>query len=168
MRLMAPILAFTAEEIWSIVGSGDTVMTSTWHALPAQAGEPELTDRWLRIREVKAEAAKVLEDLRSAGKLGSSLQAEVEIRASGAQYELLASLEDDLRFVLICSKTTLVKASDPGAEAIIATPSGQRKCARCWHWRADVGSHAQAAAHPDLCGRCVANLFGGGETRDFA
>ncbi len=168
VRLMAPILAFTAEEIWSIVGSGDTVMTSTWHALPAQAGESELTDRWLRIREVKAEAAKVLEDLRSAGKLGSSLQAEVEIRASGAQYELLASLEDDLRFVLICSKTTLVKASDPGAEAIIATPSGQRKCARCWHWRADVGSHAQAAAHPDLCGRCVANLFGGGETRDFA
>jgi isoleucyl-tRNA synthetase len=167
-RLMAPILSFTAEEILAIVSGGDTVMTTTWHALPAQSGETELIDRWRRIREVKAEAGKVLEDLRTAGRIGSSLQAELEIRASGAMYELLAGLEDDLRFVLICSKTTLVKASDPGAEAIIATASAHRKCARCWHWRADVGAHAQAAEHPDLCGRCAENLFGAGEPREFA
>ena len=167
-RLMAPVLSFTAEEIWQVIGGGDSVMLTTWNALPAQEGEADLIDRWLRIREVKAEASKVLEDLRAAGGIGSSLQAEVEIRASGAKYELLAGLEDDLRFVLICSKTTLVKASDPGAEAIIATASPHRKCARCWHWREDVGRHDHAAEHPELCGRCASNLFGAGEARQFA
>ncbi|WIM05560.1 MAG: isoleucine--tRNA ligase [Candidatus Nitricoxidivorans perseverans] len=165
VRLMAPALSFTAEEIWALAGNSESVMLSTWHELPAAEGETELIDRWRRIREVRAEAARVLEDLRTIGKIGSSLQAEVEIRASGAKHELLASLEDDLRFVLICSKTTLVKASDPGAEAIIATPSPHGKCARCWHWREDVGSHAD---HPELCGRCHSNLFGSGEPREFA
>ncbi|MDR2000803.1 MAG: isoleucine--tRNA ligase [Zoogloeaceae bacterium] len=168
VRLMAPILAFTAEEIWALVGKGDTVMTSTWHDLPAQNGEADLMLRWRSIRAARAEVVKVLEDVRVAGKIGSSLQAEVEIRASGAKYELLASLEDDLRFVLICSKTTLVKAADVAAEAVIATPSAHKKCARCWHWRADVGQHARAAEHPELCGRCVDNLFGSGERREFA
>jgi isoleucyl-tRNA synthetase len=168
VRLMAPILAFTAEEIWAIAGTGDTVMTTTWNELPAQSGEAELLSRWQSIREIRADVVKVLEDVRTEGKIGSSLQAEVEIRASGAKYELLASLEDDLRFVLICSKTTLVKAADVGAEAIVATPSAQQKCARCWHWRADVGVHAHAAEHPELCGRCADNLFGDGEARSFA
>ena len=169
-RLMAPILSFTAEEIWQLAarpGMGDSVMLSTWHELPAQAGEADLMDRWQRIREVKGEASKVLEDLRTAGGIGSSLQADVEIRASGAKYELLASLNDDLRFVLICSKTILVKASDPGAEAIIAKPSSGKKCARCWHWRDDVGRH-DPVEHPDLCGRCAENLFGAGEQRGAA
>jgi isoleucyl-tRNA synthetase len=93
------------------------------------------------------------------------LQADVEIRASGAKYELLSSLEDDLRFVLICSKTTLVRASDVGAEAVIATPSIHAKCGRCWHWRDDVGHDTE---HPELCGRCVSNLFGAGEARERA
>jgi isoleucyl-tRNA synthetase len=167
-RLLAPILAFTAEEVWALAGRGDTVMTSTWHELPAQDGEADLVLRWRGIRAVRAEVVKVLEEIRTAGKIGSSLQAEVEIRASGAQYELLASLEDDLRFVLICSATTLVKAADAGAEAIIAVPSSHRKCARCWHWRADVGRHAHADEHPELCGRCADNLFGSGERREFA
>jgi isoleucyl-tRNA synthetase len=168
MRLMAPILSFTAEEIHRIVSGGETVMLTTWNTLPAQDGEAALLDRWQRIRDVRAEATRVLEDLRAAGGIGSSLQAEVEIRASGAKYELLASLEDDLRFVLICSKTTLVKASDPGAEGVVATPSPHPKCARCWHWRLDVGRHDHADEHPELCGRCAANLFGNGEARAAA
>jgi len=149
VRLMAPVLSFTAEEIWAIAGKGDTVMTSTWNELPAQGGEADLMLRWNGIRAVRADVVKVLEEVRTEGRIGSSLQAEVEIRASGAKYELLASLEDDLRFVLICSKTTLVKAADAGAEAIIGTPSAHKKCARCWHWRADVGSHAHSDEHPD-------------------
>jgi len=163
--LMAPILAFTAEEIWSVLGNDDSVMLTTWHELPALPDEEALLLRWQQLREVRGDASKVLEELRSAGKIGSSLQAEVEIRASGAKYELLASLEDDLRFVLICSKTTLVKAADAGAEAIIATPSAHPKCARCWHWREDIG---QDPEHPELCGRCTANLFGEGEARAVA
>jgi isoleucyl-tRNA synthetase len=164
-RVMAPILSFTAEEIWQTLGAGESVMLASPHALPAQADAAELLTRWQAIRDVRGEVTKVLEALREAGKIGSSLQAEVEIRASGAKYELLAALEDDLRFVLICSATTLVKASDPGAEAVIATPSSHAKCARCWHWRSDVGRHAE---HPELCGRCDANLFGAGEPREHA
>jgi isoleucyl-tRNA synthetase len=169
-KLMAPILSFTAEEIWQVLSKSaeDSVMLTTWHKLPAQEEEAELIDRWTRLREVRNDATKVLEDLRTAGKIGSSLQAEVEIRASGAKYDLLASLGDDLRFVLICSKTTLVKAADAAAEAIVATASEHAKCARCWHWRADVGKHDHAAEHPELCGRCADNLFGAGETREFA
>ena len=162
-RLMAPILSFTAEEIWTVVGGNadDSVLLHTWHLLPEQPGEQELLARWKLIREVRGGVSKVLEDVRTEGKIGSSLQAEVEIRASGARYETLATLEDDLRFVLICSKTTLVNAAD----AVIVTPTSNTKCARCWHWRADVGGNAE---HPELCGRCTSNLFGSGEPREHA
>jgi isoleucyl-tRNA synthetase len=166
-RLMAPILSFTAEEIWSVVSNkpDDSVMLHTWHVLPEQAGEADLLERWQLVREVRSQVTKVLEDLRTEGKIGSSLQAEVEIRTGGARYETLAALDDDLRFVLICSKTTLVKAADNDAEAVIATPSAHVKCARCWHWREDVGSNAE---HPELCSRCTSNLFGAGEVRFHA
>ncbi len=166
-RLMAPILSFTAEEIWQILNGNpeDSVMLQVWHALPEVEGAEDLLHRWTQIRTVRAETQKVLEDLRVAGGIGSSLQAEVEIRASGARYDVLAGLGDDLRFVLICSKVVLVRASDPGAEAIIATPSTHAKCARCWHWRDDVGANPE---HPELCGRCTANLFGEGEARAYA
>jgi isoleucyl-tRNA synthetase len=166
-RLMAPILSFTAEEIWQLQSgdADDSIMLSTWHTLPVQDGEEALLTGWRLIREVRAEVSKVLEELRTAGGIGSSLQADVEIRASGAKYELLAALDDDLRFVLICSKTTLVRASDAGAEAVIATPSAHAKCGRCWHWRDDVGHDT---VHPELCGRCTSNLFGVGEVRERA
>jgi isoleucyl-tRNA synthetase len=166
-RLMAPVLSFTAEEIWQVLhrNPDDSVMLATWHALPEQAGEGELQERWLQIRAARAEVQKVLEELRAAGKIGSSLQAEVVVRASGARYDHLASLGDDLRFILICSKATLAKAADAGDEGVIAVPSPHAKCARCWHWREDVGAHAE---HPELCGRCGSNLFGDGEPRVHA
>ena len=166
-RLMAPVLTFTAEEIWQILTKNpdDSVMLATWHALPEQAQESVLLARWQQIREVRAEVSKVLEELRVAGKIGSSLQAEAEIRASGAKHDLLASLGNDLRLVLICSKATLVKVGDAAAESVAATPSPHAKCPRCWHWREDVGVNAE---HPELCGRCDANLHGAGEPRSHA
>ena len=164
-RLMAPILSFTAEEIWSVLGHQDSVMLTAWHKLPEQDGESDLLQRWLSLREVRGEVSKVLEELRAAGRIGSSLQAEVEIRASGPKHELLATLGDDLRFVLICSKTTLTKVADVAAEMVVAVPSPHQKCARCWHWREDTGHDPQ---HPELCSRCTANLFGTGEARALA
>ena len=110
-------------------------------------------------------AMQLLEELRVAGRIGSSLQAEVEIRAAGESHDILASLGDDLRFVLICSKATLVKVGDSAAEGIAAAPSPHAKCPRCWHWREDVGVNAE---HPELCGRCDANLHGVGEPRNHA
>jgi isoleucyl-tRNA synthetase len=165
-RLMAPILSFTAEEIMAVQGQ-PSVMLSTWHALPALAEKSALAARWQALRALRAEVLKKIEDVRSAGGIGSSLQAEVEIQAAGETHDLLASLGDDLKFVLICSKVTLGKLG-AGETVVTVTPSQQKKCARCWHWRADVGQHEHAAEHPELCGRCASNLFGTGEARAFA
>ncbi|MFN3884788.1 MAG: class I tRNA ligase family protein, partial [Rhodocyclaceae bacterium] len=162
-RLMAPILAFTAEEIREVTGR-DSVMLETWHELPEVAGKEALLARWRQIRAVRADVMKAIEDVRSQGKIGSSLQAEVEIRAAGETHDLLASLGDDLKFVLICSKVVLQKVG-AGETALIVTPSPHKKCARCWHWREDVGHDP---AHAELCGRCTTNLFGAGEAREFA
>jgi isoleucyl-tRNA synthetase len=164
-RLMAPVLSFTAEEIWSVTKQGESVMLATWHTLPEQAEESALVTRWTQLREVRAEVTKAMEAQREGGKIGSSLQAEVEIRVSGDRHALLASLEDDLRFVLICSKTTLVRVDGADAEGVAVVPTAHVKCARCWHWREDVGGDAE---HPELCGRCVSNLHGDGEARKFA
>jgi isoleucyl-tRNA synthetase len=89
----------------------------------------------------------------------------VEIKAAPAKHALLGSLGDDLKFVLITSSATVSEVATEAEETIVVTPSAQQKCERCWHYRADVGSHPE---HPGLCGRCVANLFGGGEDRHFA
>jgi isoleucyl-tRNA synthetase len=167
-RLMAPVLSFTAEEIWATLKQGDSVMLATWHVLPEQAEESALTTRWQAIRALRADVARTLEELRSAGKIGSSLQAEVKLSADAASYDLLSSLGDDLKFVLICSKVTLEKlgaGETAGGVGIEASASAHAKCARCWHWREDVG---QDAEHPELCGRCTSNLFGDGEAREIA
>ena len=168
-RLMAPILAFTAEEIWQIAGDSESVMLSTWHELPALPEKKSvLATRWQTVREVKSQVSRTLEDLRTAGQIGSSLQAEVAIHASGEKYALLASLGSDIRYVMMCSKVTLVRVADAASEALTAIPSTYTKCARCWHWREDVGQHDHAAEHAELCSRCVDNLFGAGETRHAA
>ena len=166
-RLMAPILSFTSEEIWTLAGDGSSVMVHTWHELPAANGENELTQRWALIREAKAMASKELETLRAAGKIGSSLQAEVELHVSGELLRALQALGDDIRFVLVCSKVTLIDVGT-GVEAVVAQASKHAKCSRCWHYRPDVGAHARATGHPQLCGRCAENLFGDGEQRSAA
>jgi len=158
--LMAPILSFTAEEIRAVQGK-PSIMLATWHTLPALPEKSALAGRWSQLRAVRAEVLKAIEAVRSAGGVGSSLQAEVTIAAEGDDYELLASLGEDLKFVMISSKVTLQR----GPAAVTVTPSPHAKCARCWHWRADVGHDA---AHPELCGRCTSNLFGAGEARSFA
>ncbi|MFA9440483.1 isoleucine--tRNA ligase [Uliginosibacterium sp. sgz301328] len=164
VKLMAPILSFTAEEIWQVLSGNvdDSVMLHTFHVLPSPGqNEEALLERWGRIRAVRGEVAKAIESVRTEGKVGSSLQAEVTVQATGQTYDALASLGEDLKFVFITSKATLVQ----GDERIDVQPSSEEKCGRCWHYRADVGAHAE---HPELCGRCVANLYGAGEVRSHA
>jgi len=168
LRLMAPILSFTAEEAWSVLhpGSDDSIFFHTWKdVLPKQEGEPGLLARWKRLREIRGAVAKRLEETRAAGAIGSSLQAEVTIEAGGADLALLQSLGDDLRFVLITSKARLRPSSGEGIVNIEVAASADPKCERCWHYRADVGTDP---AHPTICGRCVANLEGPGEAREHA
>jgi isoleucyl-tRNA synthetase len=163
---MAPILSFTAEEAWkTLTGGNDSVFTSTWHALPDCADEMHLVDKWDRIRAVRAEVLKELEAARVAGQIGSSLAAEVDLAYSGEKYAALSSLGNDLRFALITSAASVREVKTREEEGVVVRPSRNPKCARCWHWRSDVGSDTQ---HPEICGRCVSNLFGQGESRRFA
>jgi isoleucyl-tRNA synthetase len=167
VKLMAPLLSFTAEEAWKVLKArtGGTIFTETYAALPEVPDEAGLVERWTALRAIRAEVQKRLEELREKGSIGSSLQAEVELRAAGAKAALLQSLGNDLRFVLITSQARVTTVASEADEAVVVTQSGATKCERCWHWRDDVGVEQ---AHPTLCGRCVSNLFGAGEPRTVA
>ena len=167
VRLFAPILSFTSEEIWEHL-TGDTegsVLLHHWHSFPAQSDTQLLQQRWSRIRTLRSQVLKKLEDSRAQGEIGSSLAATVEIRTNSDDFTLLKALGDDLRFVLIVSEVHLIQVSGPQQERIVVVSSTHAKCERCWHYRRDVGHHAE---HPTLCERCVANLYGRGEERHYA
>ena len=167
VRLFAPILSFTSEEVWEHL-TGDTegsVLLHHWHTFPSQPDTQPLQQRWTRIRALRSQVLKKLEDSRAQGEIGSSLAATVEMRANSEDFSLLTALGDDLRFVLIVSEVTLIQVSGPQQEGISVTSSAQTKCERCWHYRQDIGQHAE---HPALCNRCVTNLYGSGEERHYA
>ena len=108
-------------------------------------------------------ANKEIESKRSAGLIGASLQAELTIACDGATFDALASLGDDLKFVFITSKVTLIRQA--GDLHIDVKASEAVKCERCWHYSEDIGHDT---AHPTLCGRCTSNLYDSGEVRHFA
>ncbi len=167
-RLIAPILSFTAEEVHETLTCRDdeSVFLGTWYPLPALNNAEEITSRWNTLRTVRCEVQKRLEELRTAGTIGSSLQAEVAVFVDAETYDALSLLNDELKFVLITSAATLNKdAQANGTIRVEATSSTQAKCERCWHYREEIGSYE---AHPTLCGRCVSNLYGRGETRNYA
>jgi isoleucyl-tRNA synthetase len=172
LRLMAPVLSFTAEEAWAVFGgkkeaggAGDSIFFHIWHTLPHVEGAEALLARWAKLRELRAPVRKEIEALRIAGKVGSSLQAELDLHAGGEDYELLASLGEDLKFVMLTSAVRLDRAPQGAPLRIEVAPSAHAKCERCWHYRADVGAEP---AHPEICGRCSSNLFGAGEARPHA
>jgi isoleucyl-tRNA synthetase len=143
----------------------NTIFVHTWHRFPDVGDEAALTTTWAEIRAYRSEVLKKLEDARGAGVIGSSLQAEVEIRANGRKHGVMTALGDDLRFVLITSSARVAEVPGSDDESIVVTSSTHRKCERCWHYRQDVGVDP---AHPQICARCFSNLFGAGEPRTFA
>ena len=162
LRWMAPFLSFTAEEAWPLFAPGvsPSIFAETyWHFDTPDAA---LLAKWRRIHEIRDAVNKAIETVRTAGAVGSSLQADVSLSVNAADHALLSSLGDDLKFVLITSQATLAQGD---GLAITVTPSTAKKCERCWHYRDDVGV---AAEHPALCGRCVSNLYGAGESRTVA
>ena len=168
LRWMAPFLSFTAEEAWAVLGTAGKTPANTKESIfldtYVQLATPDtaLLAKWARIRELRDAVNKDIETLRAEGKVGSSLQANVELTVNAEDFALLTSLGDDLKFVFIISAIDLV-AGD--ALAIRASTSNGIKCERCWHYCDDIGVDA---AHPTLCGRCTSNLFGAGEARAFA
>jgi isoleucyl-tRNA synthetase len=156
VRLMAPILSFTAEELWQVFTgkSDDSVFFQTLHALPQPADAATLLPKWKRLRELRDPVRKQIEALRSEDKVGASLQAEVELRAEGQDYDWLTSLGEELKFLLITSAARVRL----GNFSVDVKPSTYAKCDRCWHYMADVNEEG-------LCGRCQSNLRGPGEAR---
>ncbi|HEX6319318.1 MAG TPA: isoleucine--tRNA ligase [Burkholderiales bacterium] len=159
VRLMAPILSFTAEELWQVFTGqeDDSVFFQTWHELPRPTDGAALLAKWERLRELRDPVRKSIEALRADGKVGSSLQAEVELRAEGKDYEILSSLGAELKYLLITSAARVDRSSEAGVKV---RPSEHPKCERCWHYLPDVNSEG-------LCGRCQTNLHGPGETRSY-
>ena len=162
LRLMAPVLSFTAEEAWQVFTrkDDDSVFFQTWHEMPAHGLDATILAAWDNVRQFRDIVTPRIEERRAAKELGSSLQAELDIHASGATYDALARLGEDLRFVLITSRATLHRAEGAAVEVEVKA-SAHPKCERCWHYRADVDGGG-------LCGRCTINLGGPGERRAHA
>ncbi len=178
-RWLAPILSFTAEEIWrNLPGErGPSVFLTTWYTGLFAVGDDDPFDAayWERLLGVRDVVSKELEKLRVAGGIGSALDAEVDLYCNGDLAGDLGRIGDELRFFLITSYVRvhpLAARPEDSVEvqingrplAIRVQPSVHPKCVRCWHHREDVGRNAD---HPDLCGRCVDNAFGAGEARKF-
>jgi isoleucyl-tRNA synthetase len=162
LRWMAPFLSFTAEEAWPILAPGQSpsIFTETYWRFDAP--DEALITRWSRLREIRDLVNKEIEAVRTAGAVGSSLQATVRVSASEPDRMLLESLGEDLKFVFITSAAAVLAGDELRIEV---TPSAARKCERCWHYRDDVGSDP---ACPAICGRCISNLYGAGEVRRMA
>jgi len=172
LRLMAPTLSFTAEEAWKFFASGDefkasdeTIFTQLFYVLPEVADAESLLAKYSELRTIRTDVTKQLEEVRVSGAIGASLQADLTLRATQPKYTLLTSLGDDLKFIFITSSAKVALVNSTEEEGVAVTASTEKKCERCWHYRADVGINP---AHPGLCKRCDDNLFGQGEARQFA
>jgi isoleucyl-tRNA synthetase len=175
VRWMAPILSFTAEEIWRYMpGKRDeSVFLQTWIELPVGANAPLDMD-WDALFAVRSAVSRELEKLRNDGAIGAPLDAEVDLYCAPQLQRTLAAFEDELHFAFITSAARVHPSSESPADAvaaeegdantawIVVRPSEHGKCVRCWHKCPDFGANVQ---HPELCGRCVINVEGPGETR---
>jgi isoleucyl-tRNA synthetase len=175
VRWLAPILSFTAEEVWSYLPGErrESVFHETWHALPEVP--PDAID-WQALMALRSDVMGELEKLRDDGRIGAPLDARVDVYCTPEEYTRFAALGAELRFLLITSHAHVHEAlsAPEGAVPAVSTGSGgvwirvqptdDPKCVRCWQHRRDVGADAR---HPQLCARCVSNIEGPGEKRSY-
>ncbi|MCK5829217.1 MAG: isoleucine--tRNA ligase [Methylococcales bacterium] len=177
-RWLAPIISYTADEIWQHIPGerSDSIFLATWYEGLCQLDLKTEMDRafWDKIMQVRTAVSKEIEQVRSKGEIGSSLNAEVELYCNKEYFSTLSLLSSELHFIFITSATSLLDDQSCPEDAIQTeiegikikvTASDHEKCVRCWHQTPDVGKHEQ---HPELCGRCVVNIDGEGEVRQFA
>jgi isoleucyl-tRNA synthetase len=183
-RWLAPILSFTAEEIWQhlpgAAAVAESVFLSSWHEFAAL---PESAIDWEALIALRSAVQRELEKLRDAGGIGAPLEAQLSVYCLPELHSRYAALGDELRFLTITSAAQVISINvDALPEGAVPADTGNgliegvwlrvqranesaRKCVRCWHLREDVGSNAQ---HPELCARCAGNLLGLPETRQYA
>jgi isoleucyl-tRNA synthetase len=166
VRWLAPLLSFTAEEIWKFLPGerSESVFLETWHPLP----EVSATDvDWPALLQLRTDVTRELEKLRDAGSIGAPLDAEVDVYCVPDEYERFNALGDELRFFFITSHARVHRVEDASGRSgvwVAVKPTSDPKCVRCWQRRPDVGSNPK---HPEICGRCVSNIEGPGEVRRF-
>lgn len=178
VRWMAPILSFTAEEIWQYIPGekAPSVLLTTWYQDLAKlhSDDPMNQTYWEKIRSCRDAVNKEIEKQRNEGALGSALEAEVSLYAAPNLKAMLDELENELRFVLITSYANVVAEHNGPVDAVVTDvpglslkvqPTTNPKCERCWHRRNDVGTNQE---YPGLCQRCVENVAGPGEIRNYA
>jgi len=178
VRWIAPILSFTADEIWQYMPGkrNESVFLNTWYEDLAVLPKEELmnADYWDTILQVRNAVNKELENLRNTGALGSGLEANVQLFAEPVLKAQLDALKNELRFALITSGAEVQLADSKMEDKVVTdmpglwlkvNPVDDQKCERCWHRLEDVGTHT---AHPTLCGRCIENVDGKGEVRQYA
>jgi isoleucyl-tRNA synthetase len=178
VRWMAPIISYTADEIWDYMPGerSESVFMETWYPELFKLDDDALMNRefWQKIMTVRTAVSKELEKSRARGEIGASLNAEIELYCDAGYFEALNRLGDELHFVFITSNASVLTDQACPDDAIQTEidgvklkvlVSGYKKCVRCWHQRHDVGKHGD---HPELCGRCVENVAGSGENRLFA
>ncbi|MCF6288489.1 MAG: isoleucine--tRNA ligase [Proteobacteria bacterium] len=177
IRWIAPIITYTADEIWRLLGNEEHVLFEQWYAIPAVTDTIAWSDtNWDIIQEIRNANAKLLEQMRISGDIGSSLDASVKIYVDNDMYAQLNSINEELRFVLITSQAQLLPIAQKPDNAveckleqdtvyILADVAAGEKCVRCWHKLEDVGHNV---THPELCGRCIDNIDGQGEIRKYA
>jgi isoleucyl-tRNA synthetase len=173
VRWLAPVCCFTAEEIWAEMPGerAESVMLATWYR-GLEPADNASRETWRRLRAVREVVGPKLEELRRDKAIGSSLAAEITLEASGRLQQELGEIGDELRFLFISSDVHLAPVSEAMESAEIEGDSlrvsvratEHAKCIRCWHHRADVGSHSD---HPEICARCVENVASDGETRSW-
>ena len=177
-RWLSPIISYTADEIWQHIPGErrDSIFLETWYddLFPLAAESTINTDCWDHIIASRMAVSKELEALRSHGKIGSSLNAEVVLYCSEEIFSSLQQIESELHFIFITSSAVIFPLKDASEDAmqtdlaglkLKAVASNHEKCVRCWHHKSDVGSDT---SHPELCGRCVENISGEGEVRHYA
>lgn len=173
-RWLAPILSFTADEIWQFIPAqkGESVFLSTWYEDWPTIENVDMA-LWQQLQAVRDDVNKAMEQERQQGHIGSALAANVQIYANGKLKSSLESLGNELRFLLITSGATVHELNDAPAGslqnaelglAITVTPNTFEKCARCWHRCEDVGHDAE---HPELCSRCIGNISDHAEERCY-
>jgi len=177
-RWLAPIISYTADEIWQFLPGerSESVFLETWYQGLVKLDDDSVLNRefWQKVMAVRAAVGKELEKSRAKGDIGSSLNAEIELYCNAEFFDDLNRLSDELRFIFITSNASVMAEGNAPEDAIQTEIDGVKlrvvvseheKCVRCWHQRPDVGKQAE---HPELCGRCVENVAGEGENRQYA
>ena len=181
-RLLAPILCFTAEEIWQAIPGerSESVLTELWYQRGTQEqamGSDIVDHRWERLLLLRDPIRKQIEVMRSEKQISNAMSVEISLYADDNLYPQLAEMKDELHFVFLTAPVSVKKLVDAPAEAHEATIEGHgkagfvihsttnQKCTRCWQHSSTVGTISD---HPELCGRCYSNIFSNGEDRRWA